>query len=456
MSDTPAPVPDSFKLTSLTNCRKCHGEGRIKLYDRVEPFNPNSSPQVTKLIKHFGLKMPIKRGTQDETTEAKYLKRFAKKGVQKCSCAKGRGKAADPDCPKCEGKGVIDFGVFNDMLDYRKRTKMVGTYIWPLDSDNRVHTTYGFNPSTWRKSSKNVNLQNIPIRDPILADLMRETIIASPGCTLVEADAESIEAVLVGYGASDPDYIRICKAGLHGFVCSHRMALEHGGKGIDPGLEFSELRRQCKSFKREHKKQYDDAKRGDHAVNYMLSAYGMWDEYPETFPTKLKAQEFIDFYHSLFPKIRPWQQATLERAHKETFLDNHFGYRHYFYDVFAWNHQKFKRLVGAGVSEAEARRQAWELGEDAKRAVAFVPQSDASAIQTEDLIELDAHPSNTGKFLRMVTHDSFTLDVPNPDVADVVRIVRKVMTRSRPELGGLAIGAELKVGKNLKTMEVVE
>ncbi|WP_414076072.1 DNA polymerase, partial [Staphylococcus aureus] len=100
------------------------------------------------------------------------------------------------------------------MLHARQHHKLISTYVYVLDAAGRVHTTYTFNPSNWRKSSKEPNLQNIPKRNE-LAAAFRRTIIASPGHVLIEADSSAIEAVIVGYCAQSPRYIKIAQAGIH-------------------------------------------------------------------------------------------------------------------------------------------------------------------------------------------------------------------------------------------------
>lgn len=416
----------------MTACRKCKGEGKVTVYDRIEPFNPSSSPQVAALIKSFGLKMPMKRGENRETTEAKYLKRFGKRADAKCKC---KGSA---DCPLCRGTGKLSFKIFKSILDYRQRKTIIGTFIWPLDENNRVHTVYTLNPSTLRKSSKNVNLQNIPKRVE-LADMLRECIIAPPGHVLMEADAAAIEAVLMGFACGDPMLVKISKAGVHDFFMSHVR-----GVPIDPTLPFDELRDLCQKAKKYDKSLPQEeqirerCKRTIHGTHYGLTPFGMADEHAEEFPTMAVAAEFQDRYLSLVPSVRQYMKDVRERAHRETYIDNHYQYRHYFYDVFSW----------------DSRRQTWTLGEDAKRCVAFVPQSDGSAVQTEDLLRLNEHPSDLPSWLRLIIHDSFILELPESEASWVAQEVAKVMTRTRPELGGLDIGCEIKVGHTLRERDM--
>jgi DNA polymerase I-like protein with 3'-5' exonuclease and polymerase domains len=394
---------------STGRCLVCDGTRTVSHFRKLLPFNWNSTDQAQELAKHYGFTIPKKRGAprdengeQPDTLDAKVLKRFGKRKP-----------------------------IFLTILHARQHNKLITTYNWDLDNAGRVHTTFGFQPSNWRKSSKQPNLQNIPKRND-LAAAFRRTIIATPGHVLIEADSSAIEAVIVGYCAGSERYIKISRAGIHGFVSSHRLALRDGGHGIDPNLPFAELTKACKQIKRDFPAEYEDAKRGDHAVNYGFTAYGMNDEYPDTFPTINKGQEFIDFYFGLFNELPPWQRRTKEQADRQTFLDNHYQYRHYFYAVTKWN----------------SKYQKFDLGPDAKRAVSFVPSSDASAIQTEDLLTFGAIPE-LRRMLRLIVHDSHIVECPVNDVSYVCPILYSTMSRPRPELGGLEIGVEIKVGENL-------
>ncbi|KKM71512.1 hypothetical protein LCGC14_1429770, partial [marine sediment metagenome] len=120
----------------------------------------------------------------------------------------------------------------------------------------------------------------------------------------------------------------------------------------------------------------------------------------------------------------------------DTYLDNHFGYRHYFHHVY------------------ENRAGVWALGDDGKRSIAFGPQSDASAVQTEFLLKLWAN-QRIRPWLRLIIHDEIALEVPQNMVQYAVEMAYKVMTAPIPELGGLSFGAEVSTGPSLGEMEVV-
>lgn len=387
----------------LPDCIMCKGTG-IEGYSKILPFNFNSPPQVKRLIQHFGLTVPKNRKTQKDTTGAKYIKRFGKKHEV--------------------------FAVLNKCSEI---DTMLTTFIWPLNSQGRVTTNYGWNPATWRKHSKQVNLMNMPKRNE-LAKEFRKMLVAEPGHLLIEADSSAIEAVIVGYAAGDPDYIRLAKAGVHDFLAAHIV-----GKPIDAATPLEQLVPYLAAIKKEYKDIREQAKKVIHGTAYGLTPYGMHDDAPEHFKTEKEAERMQTFYLDLFPKLKQWQRSTLDRAHHDGYLDNHFGYRHRFFDVYRYDGSYGK----------------WKLGNDAKRAIAFVPQSDASALQTEYLLDLQADPL-VKPYLRLIVHDSIILEVPEKELDMVASKVHSVMQKCIPELGGLAVGAEVSFGRNLGEMQVME
>lgn len=377
----------------------------VRWRKRLE-FNPGSPKQVAELVKVLGLRVPITKDAGDgsrETTEAKYLKRFAKRNP-----------------------------VFQAILDCREREKLLNTYIWPLPESGRITTQYGFHPSTWRKSSRDVNLQNLPKRSD-LAQQFRKMLVAEEGYVLVESDAAAIEAVLVGYCAGSERYIRLAKAGVHDWVTAELM-----GDSISLDLPFTELRNRCKEVKKRWPKEREMVKRVVHLSNYLGTPNRILQEYPEYFSRLDQAKRLQDAYFETDAgkDVRAWHKTTLDRAHQERYLDNHWRYRHYFYCVYQWNTE-----VGD-----------WVMGDDAKRAVAFVPQSDASAIQTEVLL---AVPDWLRPHLRLIIHDAIVLEVPEADTERAAQEITGLMVQPWAQLGGLAIGAETKVGHSLACMEEI-
>jgi len=113
--------------------------------------------------------------------------------------------------------------VIKNLLDYRKTTKLVGTYGEALlakinKKTGRLHTDFKQMVETGRMSSSNPNLQNIPAKH-----IFRSCFIAKPGCVLLTADMDSAELKILGNLSQDPTFIKCCNEGidLHTYAASY-------------------------------------------------------------------------------------------------------------------------------------------------------------------------------------------------------------------------------------------
>jgi DNA polymerase I len=100
------------------------------------------------------------------------------------------------------------YPVVAKILDYRTLTKLKSTYVDALGSliarDGRVHTTFHQTVAeTGRLSSKDPNLQNIPIRIEE-GRRIRKAFIPGPGNLIVAADYSQIELRVVAHYSGDP------------------------------------------------------------------------------------------------------------------------------------------------------------------------------------------------------------------------------------------------------------
>lgn len=309
------------------------------------------------------------------------------------------------------------FPVLKLIEDYGERQKIITSYNWQLQPDGRVHPIFGFNPSTWRKNASDPNIMTIPKRSD-LAAAFRGMFIAAPGHVLIEIDSSAIEAVLVGYFAHSGRYIALAKRGVHKWL-----AEKLAGRPVSKEEPL-----------------YDKVKRIVHLSNYLGSPARIAEEYPDDFANKREAAKLQDFYFEQ-PEgqdVRAWQSETLALANYQHYLETPFGQRHYFYDVL----QKYGKL-----------------GTDAKRSIAFMPQATASALQTLYIHRLPERwrvylPNGLYHipFMRAIIHDSIVAEVPEHSAKEFAADLYGAMTSPVDKLGGLSIGAEAKMGKDLGHM----
>lgn len=331
------------------------------------------------------------------------------------------------------------------ILTHRKAQKLLATYVgvtengkirggMPVGEDGRIHTTYTHNPSTLRFASEDPNLQNLPrpSKNPDdLVNIIRNLVVAGPGNILYARDYSGIEAVLTGYFAGDPKYIRIAKRDVHTFYTVHALYELEGGARIKaadlPDLDwpderlFPYLEELKKEFSKERNSLY---KHLVHAANFMQSAKGaqakIFSETRIEYPVQT-VQKVMDVYYSLFPKIKQWHRSVLDEAQKEGYLRNPFGYVHHFSRAYEW-----KKEYGEWIKKP---------GADANRVISFKPQSTAAAIIKEAILRLFFNRfDEAGQFLRLQIHDELFFEIPRDQWQAVDLVVLEEMERPVPEL----------------------
>lgn len=450
----------------------------VRYFRRQQRFNPNSPKQVLVYIKWKGHKPGRDPKTKGETTAKEILE-----GLYK--------KHADP--------------FYKNLLDYRHIAKVRGTYVDGslnrMDSLDRVHPTFTPKPSTMRLAAENPNTMNViddkegdnaaaGFRKCVVAGdeeyvkthlmyLRAKTtkpmaLIHPEPCVLIESDYAGIEAVLVGWLCGDPAYVRFAHLGIHG-----RLAAILMDKPADPTWSDDELAGYFKEVKAENFFLYDRAKRNVHGSNYGLTVTGMQLRYPDLFPKQKDARHVQDLYWEMAPKVKPWQMSLRLFAHEHHYLGggasgsppggHPYGYKHRFYDVISYRPitptQAIKREArGFPVLELGGKSMAVEFGSDAKKCVAFLPQSIARGVLTEAMFRLydprgSASPSYIGDVyfgktpLRTPVHDSLLNEVPKSKVDFVVEALSREMLRPVMELpcpADWGIGSHLNFGVEVK------
>lgn len=302
----------------------------------------------------------------------------------------------------------------------------------PVGSDGKVHTSFTHNPSTLRSASQDPNLQNIPRpQGPNdLVTIIRRLFIAEKGRTLYARDFSGIEAVLVGYFAMAPNYIRLAKRDVHSFYSAYAIHEQDPKKlsandlpllSWDDDKLFKRLDEIKKEFKSERNNLY---KHLVHGANFMQGPKGAADTVLKNTGKEVSPQligKVMRIYFDLFPEIKKWHVRLLAQADKDGFLRNPFGYVHRFHSVYSW--EKFG---------TEWQK---EPGPQANAVIAFLPQSTAAAIIKESMLRLwNNHWEDAGQYLRLLIHDELWMDVPDDKLEVVDRITKQEMERAIPQM----------------------
>lgn len=285
-------------------------------------------------------------------------------------------------------------------------------------------------------SSRYPNLQNQPKRGGNKwAKQARAMFVPSPGHVFVQADYSAIEAVLVGWFMGDADYISLAKKSIHAYVCALELGWVKSPADFTPamGAEIKETKKDL----------YDRIKTVVHGSNYGMSPYLMWKSMETMFPTLALAQQSQDALFRALPGLKAWQFDVRARAQKEAYLENPWGVRHYFFDVFTWAYDGEGRLQHLRDGSPKVKP-----GKDSKRATAFLPQSSAGCVMRDTLRAVGESWLRPFMPAAVSVHDSILLDVPRALAERAAADLVSIMTRPIEKLNGLQIGVEVEQGEN--------
>lgn len=289
--------------------------------------------------------------------------------------------------------------------------------------------------------------------------------------------------MVVGWCSRDPDYIRLAKLGVHAGLASLVL-----GRPYNPAWPDAEIAAYFKAIKAGDLLLYDRCKRTVHGTNYGLTEFGMVRNFPQVFPTIQIARKFKKLYAEMAPALPKWHTEVRERAYQQNYLggpgDHPYGYKHWFWDVIGFRQIPYsvylkRQKARDPVTIIQGKYYAITLGGDAKRVVAFYPQSIAAGVLKEAMLRLFApeSPSWIGDAyygrtpLRAPIHDSLLMEIPTRVWDRVVERVYREMMRpvealpldwvspaDRQRLGFgplLTIGVEGKAGLDWQKMEKI-
>jgi DNA polymerase-1 len=206
------------------------------------------------------------------------------------------------------------------ILEYRQMSKLNSTYVEGLTKviapDGRIHTSFQNTvTATGRLSSTEPNLQNIPIRTELGAE-MRKMFIAPEGRVLVDADYSQIELRLLAHMADDAVMINAFKTGADIHTITAGQVL-----GIPPEEVTPAQRSKAK------------------AVNFGI-VYGIssWSLSEDIHVSVEEAKRYIDRYFEKYAGVRRYMDEIVETAKKEGCVSTLYGRRRWVPEISSPNH----------------------------------------------------------------------------------------------------------------------
>lgn len=197
------------------------------------------------------------------------------------------------------------------LLEYREVYKLYSTYVIPLQNfalqsaDRRVHTSFlQTGTATGRLSSKNPNLQNIPVRSELGREI-RESFIAKDGYVLLSVDYSQIELRLLAHFSGDESLVNAFN-----------------------NNQDIHLQTAIKLFGEDDAKDKRDVAK---TINFGL-IYGMGPKkLSQTLGIEYKvAKKYIDDYFKLFPTVKNYLKSIEDEALNNDFVTTLLKRRRYF------------------------------------------------------------------------------------------------------------------------------
>ena len=201
------------------------------------------------------------------------------------------------------------------ILAYRELAKLKNTYVDVLptlaDENGRVHTTFNqAATATGRLSSADPNLQNIPIRTDLGAEI-RKGFIPGEGLVFLSADYAQVELRILAHVADDPGLRAAFAEGkdIHAATASEMF-----------DVPFGKVSREQRTLAK--------------AINFGL-AYKMGPRRlaRETGLSVKEAEAYIEKYFTRYPGVRRFIDEQIERAHREGYVHTVLGRRRYLPDI---------------------------------------------------------------------------------------------------------------------------
>jgi DNA polymerase I len=207
------------------------------------------------------------------------------------------------------------------ILDFRELQKLKSTYVDALPAlispkTGRIHTSFmQAVTATGRLSSKDPNLQNIPIRTVRGREIRKAFIPRDENHLILSADYSQIELRIMAAFSKDESMLDAFNNGLD----VHKAT---AAKVFHVPLEevTSDMRRKAKTV--------------NFGIIYGVSAFGLAAQLAIS---RTEAKEIIDQYFVEFPKVKTFMDQSITDARENGYVETVLGRRRYLRDILSAN-----------------------------------------------------------------------------------------------------------------------
>ncbi|MBI9054732.1 MAG: DNA polymerase I [Bacteroidales bacterium] len=284
--------------------------------------------------------------------------------------------------------------IIQDILEFRSLKKLLSTYVEALpklinEKTGKIHTSYQQAvASTGRLSSKNPNLQNIPIREARGREIRKTFIPSNEEYVLLAADYSQIELRIMAHMSQDQNMIEAFNnnVDIHTTTAANIFHVEN----VDDVT--SDQRRIAKS--------------ANFGIIYGISAFGLSQNLniPRT-----EAKQLIEEYFASFPKVKEYMDKSIAMARDKTYVETMMGRKSYLKDINSRN----------GIVRGVAERYAINAPIQGSAA-------DVIKLAMIDIYEeLKKREYKTKMILQV--HDELVFDVFKPELEEIKALVKDKM-----------------------------
>ena len=284
--------------------------------------------------------------------------------------------------------------IVEEVLEYRMLTKLKSTYaeglLKGISPDGRIHTSFQMTvTATGRLSSTEPNLQNIPVRKKLGAQI-RNMFVASPGMVLVDADYSQIELRLLAHISGDETMREAFLSGEDFHAVTASKVFNVPLAEVTPALRSR-------------------AKAVNFGIVYGISAFSLAQDIG-VWPNEAKAymEAYLEKYHG----VRDYMKSIVEKAKADGYVATLYGRR--------------RQLPELKSSNFNTR----SFGE--RVALNMPIQGTAADIIKMAMVHVYARLRKEGLKARLIlqVHDELIVECPEEEAAQVGQILRQEMEQA--------------------------
>lgn len=298
------------------------------------------------------------------------------------------------------------------ILDFRELQKLKSTYVDALPAlispkTGRIHTSFmQAVTATGRLSSKDPNLQNIPIRTVRGREIRKAFIPRDENHLILSADYSQIELRIMAAFSKDESMLDAFNNGLD----VHKAT---AAKVFHVPLEevTSDMRRKAKTV--------------NFGIIYGVSAFGLAAQLAIS---RTEAKEIIDQYFVEFPKVKTFMDQSITDARENGYVETVLGRRRYLRDILSAN------MNERGFAERNAINAPIQGSAADMIKVAMV--------QIQDFLERE----NLKSKMILTVHDELVFDAHKDEVDYLKTQINKIMCEAMDL--GVAMETGIGVGEN--------